>query len=379
MHRDDLEIIDGQQRIVALNNFAEGALISFHPVEDDSRAHFPRFLHKQPCPWAKKDFHSLTDDLKQTFLQTKIPIAIIETCEANEVRDLFVRLQAGLPLNPQEKRDAFPGDFTDFILRVGGKPEIARYPGHQFFQRVLKMKPGQDRGKTRTLAAQIAMLFFTRRDQGGQFTHIHAQAIDEFYYTNVDFDASSDNANCLHEILKKLDSLLGDGKRPKLKAHEAIHLVLLADLLWDDYTRSWESSLPDAVDDFTRSLAGATRLRYEPTPPETWLHYGLLARTNADNAETIRRRHEFYVSAMLGFLNARAPLTLKDSKRLFGSLEREVIYFRDQKRCNICKAEVVWADAEFHHVVEHSQGGRTAIENGVFVHRHCHPRGGTAS
>jgi hypothetical protein len=32
--------------------------------------------------------------------------------DPNEARDLFVRLQAGMPLNSQEKRDAWPGQFT---------------------------------------------------------------------------------------------------------------------------------------------------------------------------------------------------------------------------------------------------------------------------
>lgn len=41
----------------------------------------------------------------------------------NEVRDLFIRLQAGTPLTAQEKRDAWPGDFTLFVIRHAGKPK----------------------------------------------------------------------------------------------------------------------------------------------------------------------------------------------------------------------------------------------------------------
>src|SRR5436305_2056144 len=83
---------------------------------------------------------------------------MITTSNEHEARDLFIRLQAGLPLNAQETRDAWPGHFTDFVLRVGGKPQIARYPGHPFFTKILGMRPATDRGKTRQLAAQIAML-----------------------------------------------------------------------------------------------------------------------------------------------------------------------------------------------------------------------------
>ena len=239
MQREDLEIIDGQQRINALYEFSEGGYRLFHPVNDDAQARFPNFLKSQPCPWGGKDFHGLTQGLQSWFLSTKLPIAQIISDDVNEVRDLFVRLQAGLPLDAQEKRDAYPGEFTEFILRLGGKPQLPRFPGHPFFQRVLGMKPDQHRGKTRQLAVQIAMLFLTRHgNRPDYFTDINSRTIDEFYHTHIDLDSATSESQRLFTILDKLDSLLGTGKRPKLRGHDAIHLVLLADSLWDDYTRS---------------------------------------------------------------------------------------------------------------------------------------------
>ena len=64
---------------------------------------------------------------------------------------------------------------------------------------------------------------------------------------------------------------------------------------------------------------------------------------------------------------------------MFGSLERELIYYRDRKRCAVCRAEVVWVEADIHHVEEHVKGGPTALENGALVHRHCHPKGSAAA
>lgn len=374
MQREDLEIIDGQQRINALYEFAEGAYPLFDPIEDDAQARFPLFLKGEPCPWGRKDFHSLTEEARNRFLRTELPVAMITSDEPNEVRDLFVRLQGGMPLNPQEKRDVHPGNFTDFVLQTGGKPEIARYPGHQFFQSVMRMKPGTDRGKTRTLAAQVTMLYLSAREDGpDKLTDINAQAIDDFYYRNLDFDPAAKDTGRLRNILTKLDDLLGDGKRPGLGNHQAMHLVMLVDSLWDDYTRSWESSLPDAVDKFTSSLREASKDKDAGNP--FWAQYGQFTRTNADRAETIRRRHQFYTKQMHEFLG---PLQMKDPKRLFGPLEREIIYFRDGKKCAVCKAEVNWSEAEIHHIVEHQHGGPTELANGVLVHKHDHPKGAAA-
>lgn len=377
MMREDLEVIDGQQRITALFEFAEGAFKLFDAVADEKLARFPNFIKKQPCSWGRKDFSQLEKELQDRFLNTELAVAKICSDNANEVRDLFVRLQAGLPLSSQETRDAWPGEFTDFVLRIGGKPKIARYPGHGFFSKVMGMKPDADRGKTRQLAAQLAMLFFQRRASGSDaFTDINSTAIDDFYYANIDFDSSSPDAARFLQILDKLEYLLGTGKHPKVRAHDAIHLVLLVDLLWDDYTRSWEATLSGAWDQFAEAFAKAKVSRDSDKPDEMWLRYGQWTRVNSDRGERIRHRHEYYCQRMSSYLQ---PLQLKDSKRLFGRLEKEIIYFRDKKRCRVCDSEVPWQDAEFHHVMGHAIGGQTTVDNGALVHKHCHPKGSAAA
>ena len=311
----DLEIIDGQQRINAIHAFREGAFQLFDPILDESQARFPVFLKEHPCPWGRKAFESLTEELQTQFLQTELPVAIITSETTHEVRDLFVRLQSGLPLNPQEKRDAQPGDFNHFVLKLGGKSKLPQYPGHPFFRHI--SVPNQARGGTRTLAAQIAMLFLTRRERGpDNFTDITSGAVDEFYYTHIDFDYSSSECQRLFLILDKLDTLLGDGKRPKLRAHVAIHLVLFLDDLWEDYTRSWESRLAKSVDKFIADLAGATKKSKESPeePNEFWSRYGQGARTAASDGSTIGLRHRFYAERMR---QALQPLQMKDPTRVF--------------------------------------------------------------
>lgn len=370
------EVIDGQQRITALAEFNDGAFKLFDPVGDAKEARFPDFIKKQPCPWAKADWRELPDDFKSKFLDTTLSFVRIETQNENEARDLFVRLQAGMPLNSQEKRDAWPGQFTDFILRLGGKTGLAKYPGHDFFSVLMKANKTTDRGKFRQLAAQIAMLFLTRRrTEGERLCDINTSSIDDFYYENLGFDAESAEAKRLYEVLDKITLLLRDQKRKKLQAHEAIHLVLLVDSLWEDYTRSWEASFGDAFDAFRKALTAATGTRNSANPAEHWLRYGIHARVNSDRADNLRRRHEFFSMKMHDVLR---PI-LKDSKRLFGPLEREIIYYRDRKKCAVCSADVVWAEGEIHHLEEHAAGGHTTLENGVLVHVHCHPKGKAAS
>ncbi|MBY5405905.1 DUF262 domain-containing protein [Rhizobium leguminosarum] len=372
MTSQGLEVIDGQQRINALSDFAQGAFKLFDPVKDATIAKFPSFIREQPCPWAGCNFEGLSDELKTRFLETTIPVAIIEAKGANEVRDLFVRLQGGVPLSAQERRDALPGNFTDFILRVGGKPELARYPGHEFFVRSLAMKPGQDRGKTRQLAAQIAVLFFNRREKGaGNYCDINSAAIDDFYYQNLDFDVGSERATRLIAILDKLAQLIQAGKHAKLRGHDAIHLVLLADALWDDYARNWEERLPGALDKFLTAIAEGNLTKKDPVPSEYWSQYAQWTRVNSDRGDMIGLRHQFYQEKMVVNLG---PLQLKDPVRVYGELERSILFYRQEKRCVVCDGSMLWPDVEIHHVEEYSKGGQTSLANGAAVHRKCHPK-----
>jgi hypothetical protein len=373
LRSERFEVIDGQQRINALHEYHEGAFKLFDPVKDSAVARFPDFITKQPCPWGGKFFQDLGEDLKKEFLDTPLRIVKIETHDPNQARDLFVRLQAGMPLNSQEKRDAWPGQFTDFVLRLGGKPNVARYPGHDFFNVLMRANRTKDRGKFRQMAAQVAMLLFDWREHGS-WTDINAAAIDDFYYEHLGFDADSADAKRLVEVLDKLVDLLRDQKRKKIIGHEAIHLILLMDSLLDDYTRSWEATFATAVDAFRERTALAKQTQNDPTPSEYWLQYGIWTRVNSDRAEMIQRRHEFFVGKMWEILQPQ----LKDPKRLYGELEREIIYYRDSKKCAVCGADVLWKEAEVHHVDPHSQGGRTSLENGALVHKHCHPMGTTA-
>jgi hypothetical protein len=287
MKREDLEIIDGQQRINSLFEFMEGAFGLFDPINDEKQARFPDYIKRVPCPWGGRKYDMLTPELQDRFKNTRLAVVRIAEATDMEARDLFIRLQSGMPLNAQEKRDAWPGGYTEFILKIAGKPEITRYQGHEFFSNLIGAQGGASRGKARQLCAQMAMIFFERQNNGN-WPDLKTQNIDDYYYKNLAFDINSDKAQRFIRALTKLVNLLGDGMRRKLKAHEAIHLTLLVDSLMDDYTPAWESKFALAFDKFVCCVNRDAHT--QPTPGEFWTNYGTHTRTNAADAATIRGR-----------------------------------------------------------------------------------------
>ena len=119
------QIIDGQQQCEALKKFIYGDLQLLEVADEASK--LPAFLRdteRYPCPWSGQRYITLPEELRDQLNNTELETAFIKDADDAEVRDLFIRLQSGSPLNNQEKRDAYPGDFTDFILKLGGKDSL---------------------------------------------------------------------------------------------------------------------------------------------------------------------------------------------------------------------------------------------------------------
>ena len=384
------DIIDGQQRINALRSFVAGAIIQesrsdekakrlfkplFNPLDERDKTRFPIALQDTECAWGGKLFKDLDDDIKEEFLNREVSIAEMICDNDAEARDLFIRLQGGSDLKAQEKRDAWPGNVCQIVLEIGGKPQLVRYPGHDFFLKVMKASPESDRGKTRQLAAQVLMLFLGQKQKGrGHYVAIKTQMLNDFYRLHADLDLDSWEVKRFRSILDKLAVLFGGGKHPPLLGHDAIHLVLFTDMLMDYYTPKWEDGLVAAFSKFSAKLREARKeddfpVRKSKDFQDLWT-YGFRTRTNSDYPATIRQRHEIYTRLMLQYLGDNA--VEKDPQRGFANWQRELIYYRDKKRCHQCGGEVVWDDAEIHHKVPHSEGGQTTLDNGVLMHRQCH-------
>ena len=93
-------------------------------------------------------------------IDQEVVVFVINTKNENSIRDLFIRLQGGTPLTPQDKRDSWPGNFTEFVLRVGGKSGVDKWYGEPIFKEIAKVS---NESRRRQLVAQVFMLFWTTR------------------------------------------------------------------------------------------------------------------------------------------------------------------------------------------------------------------------
>lgn len=377
LRSDSLYIIDGQQRINALYGYYESAYELLSPKED-SKFKFPNFARGEDCPWAKKRFRDLNNDLKKHFLSQQVVVYLIkDVTDGNKIRDLFIRLQGGTPLSAQDKRDSWPGNFTSYILELGGKHGVLKYPGHPFFTKTAR--PTGAESNRRKLAAQISMLYLTKRKKQ-TFCDIKSTNLDDFYHEHIGIDHDSDELNRFKKIIDTLVNVFSRSPKTfRLKGHYAIGLVLLVDRLMEDYVHGWENELYDAFRNFhAKTIAAAKAMKGDAQSDENkeYYHsYVLWTSTKTDAADTVQKRHYFFIEKMMSFLNP----TSKDQQRNFTNADKEDIYLRDKGICQVCRmrgrrVKMDFSEAQIHHVREHQHGGRSVMSNGALVHKDCHPR-----
>jgi len=96
-HTSYREVVDGQQRLRAIFDFASDNII----------------LTKRAKEYAGLTYSTLSDEDKETFLSYPIAVAQLINASDEDVLEVFARLNSyTLPLNPQELRHAkFQGDF----------------------------------------------------------------------------------------------------------------------------------------------------------------------------------------------------------------------------------------------------------------------------
>ena len=177
------------------------------------------------------------------------------------------------------------------------------------------------------------MLFMERWSKGcDTFMDVNNKRIDEFYYEHIDFDKASAEAKRFEKVLQKTYELLFKPRAKQLKTYEALHVLLLIDLLLDGYAASWESRLEDALNLFRTKLAEATKKwREGEEPGPFWNRFGGYTRASSDRKDSIATRHQFFLSMMYGWLDPRSL----DETRLFGQIDKEYIYYRDKMICQV--------------------------------------------
>ena len=107
------DVIDGKQRLTSIWEFLSDK------IRLPRNAQFPGISDVGGKIWS--ELPPAAQDVVQF---ARITVSELETENDEEIRDLFLRLQKGEPLNPAERRNAIPGPVRDYVTNTLAKHEV---------------------------------------------------------------------------------------------------------------------------------------------------------------------------------------------------------------------------------------------------------------
>jgi len=355
------EIVDGQQRIRSLVKFRKN---EFELLETkDKRLKIPNSLRGMKAPWQGLTYDKLPADLQTVFDEHMLEAyCITGAVNDDEVRDLFIRLQAGKPLTPQQVRDAWPGPIGPFVEQLAGK--LDRVPSLTLFEKIDRRGSKEEeatdkRVNHRVICAQLLLLYMERSRHPDNYCAISSKNLDQLYHENTTFRRNSEEGEKFIELLRKTERVVeyleGYSGKGKFRRLDIVGLFcFLHDISYMDNIRIENSHL-QKIAEVVHELSGM------PLGKST----SLAAVQAAANALRERAQKEDDLMIKL------------DPKRAFSDSQKQKIREKQDSKCDVCKKAVLNNDEEFdHYPMAYARGGKTEVSNGRLVHRRCHPRHG---
>ena len=390
------EVIDGQQRISTVQEFY------------DNKLRLPSSLHDVDSRLPGKYMDDLEDDIRE-FIdeELRFKAEIIKNIEDPKVyrhleiaSEIFWRLQQGESLNEIETAHArLSSHVRNFLVKYADdydfdhKKYAAVDPNphkHIFFKETYT--------KTNSRMQHLALLgrFLLLELENGPTdigNAVIAKLINDTQlgddgFGNLSYEKEN-AAKATLETLSKLRAVFQDDPRldetgvgAVVFRHEyfTVSSYLLMRHLLEHYVYSNELRLcfrEFAYHFFGRTISGSA----SDDNARTFVEYNQQNATNIEIRDRIIRFEFFEFAEKEG-----TKIIVRDEQRAFSEAQRIAIYLRDGGVCQMCKAEgkpekewiVPWSQYEADHVLPHSKGGATDVENAqVLCHMHNQQKSNT--
>jgi hypothetical protein len=281
----------------------------------------------------------------------ELSIVLIEDTNPVEVRDLFKRLQDGVTLNPQERRNAMLGDMRDFIA------ELAK--DHVVFPRtnISNKRYEHDDVAAVCMALEIA--------KGP--AEVKANELTQMYTTHAQFNENGQIAKRINKVLNYLSRVLEDQPPEMSIKWGFVDLYLLVSNLIGSY------KITKRENDLTQFFIGFENERrtapdfseLNPDKVTVWdtelYAYIDAFKSGAGTRTNVTLRSNIYLRK---FLQNFPDLIPKDNRRDFSDNQRIIIWREAAGKCKICSKEITIDEMHADHIIAHNNGGKTTVENG---------------
>jgi len=378
------EVIDGQQRITTAQKFIENELRLPKSLED---------VHED-LPGST--YAELSSDLRRFVDKLVYDADIVQDIDDPRnpehlriATEIFWRLQQGETLNYMEVAHSRLSSLArNFVVKYADdqrfnydtyKPITGNNDKHQFFN-VLE----RDNSRMQHLALLTRFLILEEHDGP---TDIKEKEVKEYIDEYLDEDGISDwsfenksdaNAviqvmNVFHDIFKD-DPMVGDGSG--MQEFKTEYFTISVWLLIRHLNKYYvlDEDAKETIREFVIQFHERWKDRSDDDQDII-----MFSDNRQQSGGEIVVRDRIIRQAFFDYLNEQEiDLAALDDRRRFNEAERIKIYRQDNGLCQEClnedkpekEAEVPWEDYEADHVIPHSKGGETSIENAQLLCSH---------
>ena len=354
------EAVDGQQRLRTIlefmgktppNSFVyRGAWnLPFSSLDD--------------TPMAAGRIFAALNPQQQLFFESKsLSIVILEDTTISEVRDMFLRLQNGTPLNAQQKRDALGASVGRVARDLSEQPFLSKSVNFNNL--------ASDHLR---LAAQMINL-----EIRGQIESCTSKQLDKLYSR---FPQNVAVPTAVIAKTKKTTDLLAKifpTRCPNINRSYALSLYWIISRIIETYSIP-STDFPKIESNFVKldneRLIAAQR-DYSSVGDEIFEDLTESMSRSTDGKDGIETRHKILGRFLFDGVNLIQNPTL-DPRRAFTFEEKLIIYRRDMGKCQlecnniICGKNIEFEDSVVDHILPHSLQGRTELSNGRLAFNSC--------
>lgn len=354
------EVVDGQQRTRTILEYIGVKTNHKNVFRGEWNDPFPTL---SDTPMAKGKLYSQLNADQQTKFEEKVlTVMILENATIDEVREMFLRLQNGTPLNSQQKRDAMGSEIGKAVR------ELVELP---FFKKSVPFD--NSFSGHRLVASQMLNL-----EIKGKIFSSTSRQLDKLYehYKKTTVDST------IITKAKKILTLLGkifSENNPNLNRSYALSLYWIISKILDLYTipdSEFETIKNNFVSMDTERLIAKNRDYKNKPDDEIYSDLSIAMSSGTDGSDAITTRHDIITQFIFKNVNL-VPLPSLDPQRNFTYEEKLIIYRRAQGQCELehnglkCGRFIDIDDSAVDHIVPHSKGGRTELSNGRLSQKSC--------
>lgn len=311
-------------------------------------------------PSSNVNFKGIPDKLKEHIRNIEIPMFIVHAATRQELHDMFIAVNNGVTLNPQEKRNAIVCKVADNIRNLGEK-----------YKKMLRLY-FSDPNCQRRIHEEFLVSSLVHIAQGFE-SNIMREDRDAAYDDN---SVETKKLGRLKEVLKDLDAICqyesktGTARGIPSKA-SLFDLIMLI-----DYLHNQNISIINESDFFEWFVVTINALREDT---KTFITFGKDGRTyyGAQRNTTVEVR-EARLSQLIAQLDRLPDGTLsvpKDTRRFGDWSDRIYCWNVQEHRCPLTGKDIPWIEVldgnktHLDHITAHSKGGKTTRENLQLVYK----------